>query len=252
MTDAPATSPLAARLAEAMAAAAEVTKSSRNTDQGYNYASAEVILAAVRKPLLERGIILIPQPRSIEEREVQFRRGTGTLATVTVDFTFIDGLTSERLVIEGWVGQGQDSGDKAVGKAYTSAIKTFIRAAWLLPTEDPTGEQQERVPSAGADPLGSRADEETRVAAVNALTKIVGEERVTDVGAHLAQQLDSMRVAAALTLITLAEELFPADATDERPAEAPDQPAEPEDVAGLLEDEDPRFDPPPLDNGAEF
>lgn len=142
------------RLAEAMLDAGEVTKSARNNEQGYNYASAEAILAAVRAPLLRRGIILLAQPRDFTEHEIRSRSGTaGTRVVIEVDYTFR--ADDGELVVERWRGEGQDYGDKAYGKAYTNALKTLIRSEWLLPTD--TGDDPEASPSgeriaAGAAP----------------------------------------------------------------------------------------------------
>lgn len=144
------------RIAAAMAEAGRVGKDGRNTDQGYDYASVEAVLEEVRRPLLERHIILLPGKPAVEETEIRSRGGTvGTSATVTVDFTFLDGLSDATLTVAGWQGQGQDYGDKAFGKAYTNAIKTFVRITWLLPTgDDPEADSPERV----AKPNGAAAE----------------------------------------------------------------------------------------------
>lgn len=232
---------LVQRLAAAMADAAEVTKSSRNKDQGYNYASAEAILAAVRRPLLERSILLLQQPRETVEREISFKKGgTGTLATVKLDFEFVDGLTGQKIVIEGWTGSGQDAGDKAIGKAYTNAIKTFIRGQWLLPTEDDPGQQQER--DAVIDPvtqlLGTRPDAATTDAAKAALQSIIGADGMQEIGPRLAESLGGWRESAARIVIEVAREL-----QRQREGGAPTSPQEPSGPAAAS----PPPQPPPAD-----
>lgn len=131
--------PLAARIAAAMLEAKQVTKSSRNTQQNYNFASAEQILAAVREPLFKRDIILVPSVLGYDEQSITSGKGAeGSRVIIDVEFTFSDGL---EVIRNRWRGEGQDYGDKAFGKAYTNAVKTFIRTAWLLPTDhdDPEG-----------------------------------------------------------------------------------------------------------------
>ena len=139
---------LASTVAEAMAAASQVHKERENTDQGYKFASAEAILGAVRGPLLERGVMLFPSVDNVEEVEITSRNGAkGNRVKLHVSFMFTDGR--EQLVAN-WRGEGQDYGDKAYGKAYTNAVKTFIRTAWLLPTEhdDPEASSPgERIPN---------------------------------------------------------------------------------------------------------
>jgi hypothetical protein len=125
--------PLVNAIAHAMAEAGEVTKSSVNADQGYKFASAEAILAAVRRPLLTRGVMLTTHPKQYTTSTIK-SDGRGTRIIIDVDFVFRDGTGAE-LRIEDWRGVGEDYGDKAIGKAYTSAVKTFVRTNWLLPTE---------------------------------------------------------------------------------------------------------------------
>lgn len=149
---------LALRIAEAMINAGRVTKSRENVDQHYKFASAEDMLKAVRRPLFERGIILIqhPSPEGTTESTITSRGGNaGTRVVLTSDFEFLDGHSGETLRIDGWTGEGQDYGDKAYGKARTNLLKTFIRAQWLLPTDDDT--DPEATPSGDRVPANTTA-----------------------------------------------------------------------------------------------
>lgn len=175
--------PLITAIAAAMLEAGEVTKSSVNTEQGYKFASAEAILAAVRRPLLSRGILLTAQPAAYIEREISSSRGTkGTLYSLGVDFTFRDGTGAE-LVITDWRGIGQDFGDKAIGKAYTNAIKTFVRTQWLLPTEhdDPEssspGERVDAGKAAESPRWTLEATDERKVLLLDALEPLIGRDQ---------------------------------------------------------------------------
>lgn len=164
--DAPAQpSSLIADLAAAMLNAAAVHKSQRNTDQNYDYAGAEQILAAVRGPLLERGIVLTQRTVDVRLFEVvstNNKKGTGVV--VEVEFTFHHGPTGDTLVIPGWRGSATDYGDKAIQKAYTNAVKTFIRSQWLLPTdtENTDAPLPDAAPSEPAPPWARQARPERR------------------------------------------------------------------------------------------
>jgi len=60
--------------------------------------------------------------------------------------TFIDGVTGEERSFS-WVGQGQDRGDKAVAKATTSALRTALLKAFMLPMgDDPEQDSIQRPP----------------------------------------------------------------------------------------------------------
>lgn len=187
-TNGPATTTLVDAIAEAMSEAAQVSKSSTNTEQKYKFASAEAILAAVRMPLLTRGVILTAEIVDSIAEEITARSGTkGSLITITVDFTFRG--HGDELTIRGWRGQGQDYGDKALGKAYTNAVKTFIRTQWLLPTEhdDPeSSDPGERVGPAQLPNWALAATNDRKKAMVAALAPIFGEDAVKAIGQNVA------------------------------------------------------------------
>lgn len=170
---------LVQKIAIAMAEAGAVTKSSTNSDQGYKYASVEQILEATRGPLLSRGIALFQHPAEVVEQETTSSRGTkGSMVTVKLNFTFTDG--EEDYEILGWAGQGIDYGDKAYGKAYTNAIKTFIRAQWMLPTgDDPESDSPERGSRNGGPPAwAAPANAEQKEELVKVLTGLLhGNQR---------------------------------------------------------------------------
>lgn len=237
---------LIAAIAAAMGEAGEVTKSSVNKDQGYKFASAEAILAAVRKPLLARGVILTAEIVSLAEREITSRNNArGSLITIEVEFTF-RGHDSQ-LTIGGWRGQGQDYGDKALGKAYTNAVKTFIRTQWLLPTEHDDPEASDPGERAGAQeiPAWARASTEDRKKAmVAALGDVFGVEAVKAVGQNVASQIGYMPdgfVGFALALVAAAEQQ--ASAAEQARA-AQDQVAETPEPAKTEPEESPA-DPDP-------
>lgn len=182
-----ATPPLAARIAEAMAETEAVAKTGENKDQGYKFASAEAILAAARGPLLRRGIILTPSVVDVDEREIQSRGGTkGSRVIIQVRFTFTDGIET---LESDWRGEGQDYGDKAFGKAYTNAVKTYIRTAWLLPTEHDDPEASSPGDRAGGQqPAWQREITKAKYdEAWQALAGTIGESRTAELVAAVTQ-----------------------------------------------------------------
>lgn len=183
---------LAARIAAAMAEAGEVTKSDENREQGYKFASAESILKAVREPLLARGVLLFPNVESLEEHEITSKSGTkGTRVVIEVTYKFTDGRDE---LVARWQGEGQDYGDKAYGKAYTNALKTFIRSAWLLPTEhdDPEARPSGDRVAAGATaelPAWAKPAGRDRIAQADALVPVLGQARTRAVFAAVKGSL---------------------------------------------------------------
>ncbi len=115
------------KLAQVTAAVESVEKRGRNEHFKYDYATAEDTLRALRGPLAERNVVIMPSVLS-SQRE-------GNLTTVRLSFTLVDGDTGEAHVCE-WEGTGEDRADKGHYKAYTGAIRTFLRETFLLPAGD--------------------------------------------------------------------------------------------------------------------
>jgi hypothetical protein len=133
---------LYAKIAQVVTEVGEVAKTGTNDFHGYKYVTAETILTALRKPLAEKQVALLSSVTAIEERAYKTSRGNESIiTTVHVDFTFVDGATGEMHRCS-WAGQGDDPADKGLGKAYTNAIKTFLREQFLLPQgDDPEGDK---------------------------------------------------------------------------------------------------------------
>jgi hypothetical protein len=134
---------LYAKIAQVVTEVGEVAKTGTNEFHGYKYVTAETILTALRKPLAEKKVALLSSVTGIEERAYKTSRGNESIiTTVHVDFTFVDGATGEMHKCS-WAGQGDDPADKGLGKAYTNAIKTFLREQFLLPQgDDPESDKQ--------------------------------------------------------------------------------------------------------------
>ena len=112
-------------------------------DSGYAFVKGDDVMEAVRVPLLERHVLLLAGLKSIDERVRQTKGGgETTISTLTVEFIFHDADTGEQLALT-WAGRGEDPGDKGLGKAFTNAIKTFLRQQLLIPwgNDDPEADE---------------------------------------------------------------------------------------------------------------
>jgi hypothetical protein len=145
------------KLAEIVAEVGYVAKDGKNDFQNYRYTSAEALLAAIRGPLSARRIVLMPSLTALSEREYTTSKGKASVITTAhVRFTLVDGESGEKHECE-WAGQGDDPADKGLGKAYTNAIKTFLREQFLIPQgDDPEADPstdrraQDRAPANGS------------------------------------------------------------------------------------------------------
>ncbi len=124
---------LVMKLAEVMLAVSHVEKRGRNDFHKYDYATDADILAAVRKELAERNVVLLPGCDA-EHRESVGSKGE-VVTSLSMTMTFLDGDSGETLE-RPWRGWGTDKLDKGGYKAMTGGEKYFILKSFLLPTGD--------------------------------------------------------------------------------------------------------------------
>jgi len=136
-------------LAEACDAVGGVEKKGTNEAQRYKYVKAADIAKAIRHELFGRGIVILQSEHEPDFVEVQLApdrdgkpRSTFEVRICT-DYTLTDGVGS--VTLSGW-GVARDSGDKAIWKAKTGALKYFLRGIGLIPDEkeDPEYDKGEK------------------------------------------------------------------------------------------------------------
>lgn len=122
---------LAAALAAAMAAVGGVEEKGQNKAQGWTFVSMGQIAATLRARLGENGVAVLPSILSTEEAEVKSSRGAaGYRVLVRMAVTFIH-RSGEQWTVQ-TIGEGIDYGDKATGKAITSALKNALKMVFLF------------------------------------------------------------------------------------------------------------------------
>ena len=130
---------LTKKLVEVMRECAYVQKDAQNQHDKYTYASASAVLEKINKSLVKHGIATVTRPKIINAWErVTVKGNTLYFKEVEVEITLIDTDTGEEKVIHG-IGCGMDTGDKAVMKAQTAAVKY----AWLMSLQIATGDDPE-------------------------------------------------------------------------------------------------------------
>ena len=122
-----------------MKACSYVQKLGENTFHKYKYATAADVFEKVNAALVEQGIITIAKPSIIASEQVTNTKGNlETRITIQMNVELIDSITGERLTLSGY-GSGQDTGDKAIMKAQTAALKY----TWMLSLNISTGDDPE-------------------------------------------------------------------------------------------------------------
>ena len=117
---------LVAKLARACVGIGNFQADKRNTQQNYNYISADQVLSRVGAALAGEGLMIVPAI-SEEVMEVVNPKPNQVRydALVTLEMTITDGTSS---MVQNWLGRGSDYGvpDKALYKAITSGHKYFL------------------------------------------------------------------------------------------------------------------------------
>ena len=135
---------LVAKLVEVMKEVERIPKTGYNQTQKYHYTEESEVVERVRAALAARNVFLKPHLKEHSFRTYTTQKGTEmTVATVVMEFTFIDADTGETMSFD-VIGEGQDSGDKAVYKAMTGATKYALMKSFLIPTgDDPERDEDE-------------------------------------------------------------------------------------------------------------
>lgn len=137
------------KLAEVMGKVERIPKTGKNTHFNYRFAQEADVLDAIRGPLAEAHVMLLPSVVTHAVREVKTREGGTLYVTVLcVRLTFIDGETGETQAVD-VIGEGQDSQDKGAAKAMTAAIKQGLLKSFLIPTGDDPDAAKPAAPAGG-------------------------------------------------------------------------------------------------------
>lgn len=144
---------LVTKLAEVMASVDRIAKRGHNDHFHYDFATESDITAAIRKELATRFVMIVPTIKQLTWREVQTRSGKNDVCCLLVDFDVYDGESGDTLRFT-MAGEGQDSGDKCVPKAMTSALKYALLKLFMIPTGDDP-EREDKAPQKGRRPVVS-------------------------------------------------------------------------------------------------
>jgi hypothetical protein len=150
---------LAKKLLAIMQEVETVEKKGRNDFHKYDYAMEQDIVAAVRPKLIERGILILPEVRSVDLRPNQ--KGDATLTTLSTRYTLIDTETGAEIVLD-WAGSGEDKGDKGLYKGMTGSQKYVLMKLFQMSTgDDPENDTHRKGPRSQQAATDLRAPQRT-------------------------------------------------------------------------------------------
>lgn len=113
-----------------------IAKRGQNKAQNYEYLMAEDVLFEVREEFVKQGLVLLPACVTQEVKEGQSKSGgTQFLTLAHLQYSIYDIETGQSITVP-WQGQGQDSGDKGLYKAFTGGSKYWLKNLLMIPTGD--------------------------------------------------------------------------------------------------------------------
>ena len=120
---------LATKIAHIAAKVGKIAKSGTNSGYGesYNFIEYGVVAGKLRDLLDEYKVIIYPEIRSYDCKEVTSVKGkAGYHYLFNMHFTIMNGEKQDDKMECDWLGEATDYGDKGVNKAITAATKYFI------------------------------------------------------------------------------------------------------------------------------
>lgn len=119
------------------AAVDRVPKTGHNKFQGYDYATDDDIIKAVRPHLIDNGLSYTVDVPVIESSEVETKTGgKQNMRRAQMQFTLVNVDDPKEIIGVTFWGEGQDAGDKGLYKAYTGGEKYFLMKTFMIPTGD--------------------------------------------------------------------------------------------------------------------
>lgn len=116
-------------------AAVGISKSRRNTQQGYQFRGIDDVFNELSPLLAKHGLCILPRVLSRECVERVNQKGTALFyVTVSMEFDFVCAEDGSKHVVS-TCGEAMDSGDKATNKAMSAAYKYAAIQAFAIPTE---------------------------------------------------------------------------------------------------------------------
>lgn len=107
-----------------------IGKTNKNTFQNYQFRSVAQAMAALQPLLVKHSVILQPEFGAVQILEQE--KGCGAVVSLRATFWCIE---DGSMLTVSCVGQGSDSGDKAVPKAMACAVKYLIFTTFMVPED---------------------------------------------------------------------------------------------------------------------
>lgn len=146
--------------AAVMQSVRSIEKNDNNSQQGFKFRGIDATMQAVGPALREHGVMVVPTGQDLRTESYQTRSGT-QMKNVTVTVCYrVYGPAGDHF--EGVAyGEAADVGDKAVTKAQSVALRTFLLQSLMVPTgdSDPDSVSHERAAAPAPPPARTELDD---------------------------------------------------------------------------------------------
>jgi hypothetical protein len=134
---------------------AEAKKGERNNAQNFNFRGIDAVINAVAPVFNELGIIVVPEVTQTQYDTVEIGQRKTPMSHVVVEVKYAFYGPQGDSVVAAVAAEAMDSGDKAVAKAMSVAMRIALLQTLNLPTDepDPDSVSYER---SGSSPVAQR------------------------------------------------------------------------------------------------
>lgn len=136
---------LKARLCGIMGEVGYIPKRGKNTAQNYDYVMAADIAGAMAKLMNKWGLVMYPTAEHLEWETRETSKGTAMFVCRASMAYLLANVDSDEQVLIPSTGEGMDTGDKAIYKARTAALKYALIQTFLIAAgDDPEDEEEDK------------------------------------------------------------------------------------------------------------
>lgn len=150
-----------------------ISKESRNEAQKFNFRGIDAVMNTVGPVLRKHGVIVVPVGAKHDSERYTTKSG-GQMVNRTVEMGYqVFGPRGDSFTGIAF-GEAADSGDKAMAKAESVALRTFLLQALMIPTDEPDPDASSHERANPATDKGTNPVVDAAVAASQARTRLKG------------------------------------------------------------------------------
>lgn len=120
-----------------------ISKDRTNDNQKYKFRGIDDVYNALQPALIKNKVFCVPTVKDKKREERKSTSGGNLIYTVLdVDYTFFSAEDGSEIVVS-VCGEGMDSGDKSMNKAFSAAYKYACLQLFCIPTEGENHDSEE-------------------------------------------------------------------------------------------------------------